>query len=513
MTDKTRESAIAATRKTPWNAIPFCAGLILGLVVTSLAAPLSAQTLVGDGTITCGATHVVVPGDTLGELADRAYGKGKLFETLVEANADVLNNDPDSLQVGMSIKIPCLDSSGLPVSAEMTASIEAAVAVEGPLTPADLDALFGPVALFPDVVLTNVLVASTFPLDVVKGGRFIAENQDKTDQARAKAAVEQPWDESAKQLAAAFPDLLTRMSDHIDWTEQVGEAVIAQTDDVLASIQRLRAKAKENGHLVDNQAQKIGVTDGMIVIEPATPGVIYVPTYDTQVVYTTHYGSHPDYYYGYDYYDDDWDDALRAGAIFLGAAIILNEIFDDNDWGDHWDGDANINWNGGDINIDRGDREFNIGDGDRPGIGGGIRPGTGEGIRPGTGEGGRLGAGNGDRNVPSLADLPKAGNRGGLDGADREVARQKIETRKATNQGVATLPATRPSKSNVRTRTPSAMQPGTSNRGSSLSRPTTRQSPSMQPKYPSNAFSNSGGAGARAAGSRGRSGGGGGRRR
>ena len=75
-----------------------------------------------------------------------------------------------------------------------------------------------------------------------------------------------------RELAAGFPDLVTRMSDNIDWTEQAGEAVVAQTDEVLAAIQRLRTKAQENGYLVENEAQKVEEVNDKIVISPASPG-------------------------------------------------------------------------------------------------------------------------------------------------------------------------------------------------------------------------------------------------
>ena len=252
-------------------------------------------------------------------------------------------------------------------------------------------------ALFPDPVLTPVLVAVTFPLDVVKAGRFVERASDLTDQERAAKAADQDWDDSVRELAAAFPDLLTRMNDNIDWTEQAGEAVVAQTDDVLASIQRLREKAIENGYLIDNEAQTVEEVNDKIVISPATPDVVYVPTYDSKVVYTTPVTGPPVYHYSYDYGpgyvyhdDDDWEDALIAGGIILGGAIILDEIFDDDDW-DGWDSNDDIDWDGGDITIDRDeiniDRgEISIGDGERTNIGEGDRPRVGDGSRVSIGE-------------------------------------------------------------------------------------------------------------------------------
>ena len=245
--------------------------LAAAVVASGLAAPAGAQVLRGDGSVTCGAPYAIARGDTLSRVAERAYGDPMLWDLLVEANRDVLGGDPEHLAVGMSIAVPCVDVSGKLLSAEEAAaeagSIEAVVRAEGPLTPAELDTLFGPVALFPDQVLTPVLVAATFPLDVVKAGRFVEESAALPDQERAAQAADQSWDDSVRELAAGFPDLVTRMSDNIDWTEQAGEAVVAQTDEVLASIQRLRAKAQVNGYLVDNEAQTVEEEGDKIVIK------------------------------------------------------------------------------------------------------------------------------------------------------------------------------------------------------------------------------------------------------
>ena len=357
--------------------------LAVALVASPVAAPAAAQMLVGDGSVKCGGPYVVSSGDTLSGVSERAYGDPMLYGILADANWDALGGDPEHVTVGMSITIPCIDANGKVLTpeeaAEAAASLEAVVVAEGPLTPAELDTLFGPAALFPDQVLSPVLVAVTFPLDVVKAGRFVEGAAELSDQERAAQAADKPWDDSVRELAAGFPDLVTRMSDNIDWTEQAGEAVVAQTDEVLAAIQRLRAKAQENGYLVDNEAQKVEEVNDNIVISPASPGVVYVPTYDSRWSTPRRSWARPSItrsatitYYD----DDDWEDALVAGGIILGGAVILDEIFDDDDW-DGWDSDDDIDWDGGDITIDRGDvdididrGDINIGDGDRASIDG-----------------------------------------------------------------------------------------------------------------------------------------------
>jgi hypothetical protein len=377
------------------------------------------------------------------------------------------------------------------------------VLAEGPLTAAELDTLFGPVALFPDPVLTPVLVAVTFPLDVVKAGRFVEGAADLSDQERAAQAADKPWDDSVRQLAAGFPDLVTRMSDNVDWTEQAGEAVVAQTDEVLAAIQRLRAKAQVNGYLVDNEAQNVEEVNDKIVISPASAGVVYVPTYDSKVVYTTPVAGPPVYHYGYGSYgyvydDDDWDDALLAGGIILGGAVILDEIFDDDDW-DGWD-DDDIDWDRGDITIDRDDVDIDIDRGDIN-IGDGDRPNIGDGDRPRIGDGDRISIGDSDRTQVDRGDLANVRDRAGAgtppanresisNAASRDVARQKIEARKTTGAAPASLRTSRPAASRPAASTSRALTQSrsTSRSAPTVSRPKASRTPSVRAPSHSSAF-------------------------
>ena len=484
--------------------------------VLTLSGPIQAQVLVGDGTLPCGENYVVAPGDTLSVLSRRAYGDPQLYGFIADANWDALGGNTESVRVGMELMIPCLDASGEIVTAEQAAetaaSIEAVVAAVGTLSPEQLDTLFGPVALFPDPVLSTLLVAVTFPLDVVKAGRFVADTSDLPDNERAAQATEENWDASVRDLAAAFPDLVTRMSDHIDWTEQAGEAVIGQTDDVLDAIQRLRTTAQENGYLVNNEAQTVQTQgDKTVVIMPADPSVVYVPTYDSQVVYTTPLSAPPVYYYDD---NDDWQNAIIAGGIFLGAAIILDEIFDDDDWngwGD-WGNDVDIDWDRGDITIDRGD--INI-DGD-VNIGGGDGVNIGDGNRVSIGDMDRADIGSGSRRPEGTR--PVTGGRTGVATPEaRDVARQKIAGRQSAGGNVATLPTTRPSASRpAATSRPTASRTAATNRQLPATRPSAPRAPATRAPSKSNAFSRpSGGARPSAAASRGRSSagrGGGGRR-
>lgn len=423
---------------------------------------------------------------------------------------------------------------------------DSATAPDALLSPDEIDTLIGPVALFTDNLLAQVLTAATYPLDVVKADRFLDQSAELSDAARADAVAQKDWDESVQQLAAGFPTVITRMAEHIEWTEQVGDAVLVQTDDVLDSVQRLRALAKVNGYLETNAAQIVDVTDTAISIAPASPEVIYVPTYQPSVVYTS--VAPPTAYYVAD--DDDWEDAVTAGAIFFGSAILINEIFDDDDWDGYWGGRGSINWNDGDfyarpginidgdVNIDRGDVNISGGnritnfdrdtvniDRDRTSI-----------------DRTNIDRTNIDRDTVNtrIGDL----DRDGLDrkrdqgfkpaDADRDAARAKIEDRKARGEATATLPVgagdrqrpevqpgtkrpelARPAASTrpATTRPERNLQGTAAKRPANVARPTTAKRPTAKKPPPNaTAFSKSGGSRAAAAGSRGKASAGGRRR-
>ena len=121
--------------------------LAVALAAGAVAAPAAAQMLVGDGSVKCGGTYVISSGDTLSRVSERAYGDPMLYGILADANWDALGGDPEHLTVGMSITVPCIDANGKVLTpeeaAEAAASLEAVVIAEGPLTPAELDTLFG----------------------------------------------------------------------------------------------------------------------------------------------------------------------------------------------------------------------------------------------------------------------------------------------------------------------------------------------------------------------------------
>ena len=148
----------------------------------------------------------------------------------------------------------------------------------------ELEQILAPVALYPDSLLTQILMASTYPLEIVNADRWTKQNKDKKGDALAKALEAQPWDPSVKSLVN-FPQVLAMMSEKLDWTQKVGDAFLAQEKDVMGTIQKLRHKAQESGNLKTTKEQVVKVEQEVIIIEPASPQVVYVPTYNPTVVY------------------------------------------------------------------------------------------------------------------------------------------------------------------------------------------------------------------------------------
>ena len=186
-----------------------------------------------------------------------------------------------------------------------------------------LDAILAPIALYPDELLAQVLMASTFPLQIVSAQRWLQQpgNKDLKGDALAKALEPQTWDPSVKALIQ-FPEVLNQMGDKLDWTEQLGYAVAEQQPDVMDSIQRLRKQAQSAGTLTTTEQQRVSMDNGAVVIEPANPQTVYVPAYNPNVVYGTWpYPAYPPVYYPPPAYYPGA--ALATGLAFAtGVAII-----------------------------------------------------------------------------------------------------------------------------------------------------------------------------------------------
>ena len=147
-----------------------------------------------------------------------------------------------------------------------------------------LDQLVAPIALYPDPLLMQILMASTYPLEIVQAERWIKERPKLRGEELDKALEAQTWDASVESLTH-FPDVLGRMSKNLDWTSELGDVFLAQQADVLDAIQRMRRKANQAGKLESTKQQQVVVEKEVIKIVPADPQIIYVPTYVPQAVY------------------------------------------------------------------------------------------------------------------------------------------------------------------------------------------------------------------------------------
>src|SRR5262245_30014620 len=243
-----------------------------------------------------------------------------------------------------------------------------------PKIPAEqLDSLVAPIALYPDPLLAQTLAASTYPLEVIQLQQWMDRNKDLQGKALADAVAKQPWDPSVQSMAAT-PEAVMRMANNVQWTTDLGNAFLAQQSDVMDAVQRMRGKAQGTGNLKTSAEQVVEtktVEGGKQVIEvqQANPETVYVPSYDSTVVYGAAPAAYPYYPYTYPGYYAGMALAW-GGAIAWGAA----------NWGDHW---GDCNWGGGDVNINNNNNfnknnNFNRnnisnrpGSGTRPGQGGG----------------------------------------------------------------------------------------------------------------------------------------------
>jgi len=266
------------------------------------------------------------------------------------------------------------------------------------LSQAELEQLVAPIALYPDDLIAQILMASTYPLEIVEAARWAKkpENAKLKGDALDNALKQQDWDPSVKSLVP-FPELLKNMDEKLDLTQKLGDAVLAQQKDVMDAIQSLRRRAQDAGNLKSNEQQKVstesgtdsktGQTTEVIVIQPTNPQVVYVPTYQPTVVYGTWpYPSYPPYYYPAP------TGAAFASGFFWGAAVTAGLYY----------GFGGCGWHGGEVDVDVNKNvdiknEYNRNDGGK-GEGGRGEGGRGEGGRGegGRGEGGRGDGGRGD---------------------------------------------------------------------------------------------------------------------
>ena len=169
------------------------------------------------------------------------------------------------------------------------------------LFPNQLDGLVAPIALYPDPLISQILVAATYPLELVEAYQWLQRNPGLTGPALVQAAGAQNWDPSVQALVM-FPDALKRLNDDIAWTTNLGNAFLAQQADLMSAIQRMRLSAQQAGMLGSTPQQEVITTAaaGQPVVEivPANPEVIYVPVYDPVWIWgPAAYYPYPRWYY------------------------------------------------------------------------------------------------------------------------------------------------------------------------------------------------------------------------
>jgi hypothetical protein len=160
----------------------------------------------------------------------------------------------------------------------------APVEADPPRTQAELEQMLAPLALYPDDLLAQILMASTYPLEVVEADRWVKGRSDLRDEQTAAELAAQRWDASVKSLANV-PEVLAMLSENLDWTRQLGDAFLAQQDDVMQAVQTLRRRARDAGQLASDAKREVVEVGPELEIHDVQPQYICVPVYDPIVVY------------------------------------------------------------------------------------------------------------------------------------------------------------------------------------------------------------------------------------
>jgi hypothetical protein len=331
------------------------------------------------------------------------------------------------------------------------------------LTPEQLQSMVAPIALYPDDLLTNCLVAATYPLEIVALQQYLAKHPELKDKALADSVAKQSWDPSIQSLAA-LPDAVKRLAEDIQWTTELGNAFLAQQKELMDAVQVMRKKAKDKGALESNEQQKVETKvvekTEVIVVQSANPEVVYVPSYSPTVVYGAPVYPYPPIYYPY----------YPPGAAFVSFSVGM--MWGAAMWGGAccrygWGGGGNvyINHNNNFNNINVNNRN-NINSGNRGGNNwqhnpshrggapygdratnnkyGGDRAGnraSGTGQR-GTGASDRSASGNRAGTGAGVSDRSASGNRagaggsGGLGGSDK-IGNQSIPSDAGSRAGAS----------------------------------------------------------------------------
>jgi hypothetical protein len=276
--------------------------------------------------------------------------------------------------VAAALTVAQVQLAALAAEPAAPAAAPAAAAAEQPaFSPEQIEQMVAPVALYPDALLAQVFMSATYPLEIVQAARWVKKNESLKGEALDAALRDQGWDPSVKTLVL-FPTVLQRMNDNLDWTQDLGDAFLAQEQEVMDTVQRLRQEAQKTGALKDTPQQKVVVEKETIIVEPAEPQTVYVPTYDPSAVYGQPAPAQP--YYPTVYQQPVATTSTTDSAVAFGTGALVGGLLtaaimwdDDDDWdGYHvwhhgpgyWDNDwPGPRYGSGDWNNWRGDTNIN----------------------------------------------------------------------------------------------------------------------------------------------------------
>ncbi|MBL8746373.1 MAG: DUF3300 domain-containing protein [Phycisphaerae bacterium] len=338
-----------------------------------------------------------------------------------------------------------------------SASAGAAVPGGDRLTPSELEELLGPIALYPDTLLANVLAASVYPDEVAEAAAAVKSG------ASASQIDSKGWEAPVKAVAKV-PDAMKMLGEYPDWTTALGQAYLVQAKDVMDVVQTLRRKATDNGALQSTPQQVVKTEPDVIYIESSDPEVIYVPSYEPSVVYV-----------------DDDDDAWTAGVIGFGLGVTTGLILSDLDC--DWHGGC-VGWGGGygdvDIDIDRGDIN----------VGGDVNIGNrvdhrGQGNRPRAGQEGNAWRPN--QNKATAASRPSQAQAWRNTAAGQGQGRFPASTTSNWSQGMGTRRPTAGTRPSAGAAAGGQQRPAAQARPASPQRPpSAQQRPASASRVPSN---------------------------
>lgn len=209
---------------------------------------------------------------------------------------------------------------------------------QAPASQAQLEQMVAPIALYPDSLVAQILIASTYPVQVVQAYQWLQRNQALSGDQAQQAAASQGWDPSVQSLVQ-FPQIVERMFQNIEWTQDLGEAFLAQKADVLKAVQSMRLMAFKAGHLKNTPQQDVTVEENTIVIEPADPQVVYLPEYDPVEVYGE--WDVDEWYYPVGVYAP-WPGYVAGRPLAFAAGVAVGVA-----WADGW----RPNWGAGNVYV------------------------------------------------------------------------------------------------------------------------------------------------------------------